>query len=297
MVGTWTMLDGRGAVRVAGPDARDFLQRVITQDVALVGPARAAWGALLTPQGKFLHEFFLVEHDGALLLDGEATRCADLAQRLSRYRLRAQVTVTPEPAFAVAAAWGDGAAAALGLPAGRGAARPFAGGIAFNDPRREGLGSRVLAPREGLPTAMAAAGLTGGDHAGWDRMRLASAVPDGSRDIEIDKSVLLEANFDLFDGIDWAKGCYIGQEVTARTRYRGLLKRRLVGVTIDGPVPAPGTPVTLDGREIGEMRSAAGKRGLALLRLDALAGTAGSSLCAGDANLLADALPMAARES
>jgi len=280
------MLEDRGAVGVAGPEARDFLQRVITQDVEKVGPGRAAWGALLTPQGKFLHEFFLVEHAGALLLDGEAARCADLAQRLSRYRLRARVTVTPEPAFAVAAAWGDGAAAALGLPAGRGAARPFAGGVAYNDPRHDGLGTRILAPRDGLAAAMAAAGLATGNPADWDRLRLICGVPDGSRDLEINKSVLLEANFDLLDGIDWAKGCYIGQEITARTRYRGLLKRRLVGVAIDGPMPAPGTPVTLDGREIGEMRSAAGGHGLALLRLDALAGVPGSPLFAGEARIL-----------
>ncbi|MGE0254429.1 MAG: folate-binding protein YgfZ [Alphaproteobacteria bacterium] len=297
MGGRWTMLDGRGAVRVDGPDARDFLQRVITQDLGRVGPEQAAWGALLTPQGKFLHEFFLVEHDGALLLDGEAPRCGDLAQRLSRYRLRARVTVAPEPAFAVAAAWGDGAPAALGLPAIRGAARVFAGGVAFNDPRHDGLGARVLAPRAGLATALVAAGLAEADPAGWDAVRLACGVPDGSRDLEIDRSVLLEANFDLLDGIDWSKGCYIGQEVTARTRYRGLLKRRLVGVAIDGPTPPPGTPVTLDGREIGEMRSAAGGRGLALLRLDALAGAAGAPLAAGPARLVADPLPDAAREA
>jgi folate-binding protein YgfZ len=105
----------------------------------------------------------------------------------------------------------------------------------------------------------------------WDEYRLALGLPDGSRDLEAEKTVLLEAGFDELNGISWTKGCYMGQELTARTRYRGLLKRRLVPVRIEGPTPAPGTIVVSDVRDVGSMRSAAGNRGLAVLRLDSLA--------------------------
>ena len=116
--------------------------------------------------------------------------------------------------------------------------------------------------------ALSAAGLAEDDFAAYDRLRLALGVPDGSRDLVLDKSILLEAGFDELNGVDWQKGCYIGQELTARTKYRGLIKKRLLPVTIDGSAPAPGTIVTADGREAGEMRSSRDGRGLALLRLE-----------------------------
>jgi folate-binding protein YgfZ len=104
----------------------------------------------------------------------------------------------------------------------------------------------------------------------WDLHRLGLGLPDGSRDMEAEKSVLLEAGFDELNGISWTKGCYMGQELTARTKYRGLVKRRLVPIRIDGAVPEPGAPILRDGREVGTMRSAGGRNGMAVLRLDAL---------------------------
>ena len=121
----------------------------------------------------------------------------------------------------------------------------------------------------------------------WDRRRLALGLPDGSRDLVVEKSVLLENGFDEMNGVDWKKGCYMGQELTARSKYRGLAKKRLTPVIIDGPPPEAGTPVTLDGAEAGEMRSHAGELGLAMLRLDILEQLAGgaATLSAGDARL------------
>ncbi|MEO9188758.1 MAG: folate-binding protein, partial [Acetobacteraceae bacterium] len=132
------------------------------------------------------------------------------------------------------------------------------------DPRLEGAGWRVLAPEA------VAANATEDE---YDLHRLALGLPDGSRDMEAEKTVLLEAGFDELNGVSWSKGCYMGQELTARTKYRGLLKRRLVPVAIAGSLPPPGTPVTRDGIEVGTMRSGRESLGMALLRLDALEGT------------------------
>jgi hypothetical protein len=118
-------------------------------------------------------------------------------------------------------------------------------------------------------------------------LRLANGIPDGSRDLSIEKAILLEAGFDELNGVDWQKGCYIGQELTARTKYRGLIKRRLMPVRVDGPLPPAGTLVMLDGQEAGEMRSGQGGIALALLRLEAVAAAAeaGRALQAGEARL------------
>jgi folate-binding protein YgfZ len=134
-------------------------------------------------------------------------------------------------------------------------------GLVAEDTRLPGAGWRVLSG--GAVTADAS-------FAAWDAHRLALGLPDGSRDMEIDKTVLLEAGFDELGGVSWTKGCYMGQELTARTRYRGLLKRRLLPVVAEGTVPAPGTAIMAGERVVGDMRSGAGGRGLAVLRLDAL---------------------------
>ena len=121
------------------------------------------------------------------------------------------------------------------------------------------------------------------DAAAWDAHRLALGLPDGSRDMEAEKSLLLEAGFDELNGASWSKGCYMGQELTARTRYRGLVKRRLVPVTVEGALPAPGTPVFRGEAEVGTMRSGLGSQGMALLRLEAI--NAGAPLRCGGASL------------
>jgi hypothetical protein len=153
--------------------------------------------------------------------------------------------------------------------------------VVYVDPRLAALGARAILPRDAALSALA--GFAPAELAAYDRMRLGHGVPDGSRDLVPEKSLLLESGFDELHGIDWNKGCYIGQELTARTRYRGLVRRRLVPVAIDGPPPAPGTLVTADGREVGEMRSACDGLGLALLRLEAA--HSATPLQAGDARL------------
>jgi hypothetical protein len=276
----FTILDSRGILTVGGADRRSFLQGLVSNDVDKVGPAQARYAALLTAQGKYLHDFMMIERDEAILLDGEMARLADLKRRLSIYRLRAKVNIEERPDLAVAAVFGGNALTALDLPEEPGAARPLASGVAFVDPRLPSLGARSILPRTNAEPALADAGLVETSFEDYDRLRLALGIPDGSRDLVPEKSILLEAGFDELNGVDWNKGCYIGQELTARTKYRGLIKRRLVPVRIDGPAPAPGTVLHADGREVGEMRSSQDGHGLALLRIDALGRQA---LAAGDA--------------
>ena len=267
----FVVFDDRGVIAVSGPDRRSFLQGLVSNDIEKVTPDRAVYAALLTAQGKYLHDFIMVEVGEAIWLDGELPRLADLKRRFSVYRLRAKVVIDDMPGLAVAAVFGAAACRALDLPEEAGAARPLGAGVALVDPRLAALGARVILPRDEIRPALAAAGLTEADFAAYDRHRLALGIPDGSRDLVVEKSILLESGFDELNGVDWQKGCYVGQELTARTKYRGLIKKRLFPVRIEGSAPAPGTIVTLNGKEAGEMRSSRDGIGLALLRLDAVA--------------------------
>jgi len=156
--------------------------------------------------------------------------------------------------------------------------------VVFTDPRLAALGARATLPRDRIRQTLTATGATEADFAEYDRLRLSLGIPDGSRDLVPDKSILLESGFDELHGIDWNKGCYIGQELTARTKYRGLIKKRLFPVRIDGPAAEPGAIVTLDGHEAGEMRSSRGGIGLALLRLEAV--SAAKKLTAGPTTIV-----------
>jgi folate-binding protein YgfZ len=289
---SYTILEHRAVLMLAGPDVRSFLQGIVSNDVERVSTERALWNAFLTPQGKFLYEFFLVERPGAeegatlFWLECEAERRTDLMRRLKMYKLRAKVELSDTgEELAVAVLFGPGVSEALGLATGKlGRALDFAGGVAFLDPRLAGLGGRALLPRAGAEAALQAAGFAEAGLEAYDGLRIGLGVPDGSRDLEVEKSLLLESGFDELNGLDWDKGCYMGQELTARTRYRGLTKKRLLPVEIDGPVPEPGTVVRSGEREAGVLRSTADGWGLALLRLEHL-GEEAAPLTAGEARL------------
>jgi hypothetical protein len=267
----------RGAVAVEGPDRVTFLQGLVSADVREAAPGHAPWSALLTPQGKWLHEFFVFADQERLVLECERERAGDLAQRLSRFRLRAKVAVADiSPSIVVATGWG-------------GTAMPQ--GLAAPDPRLPGAGWRGVFPAGDAPAATV-------DWSAWDAHRLALGLPDGSRDLEADRTLLLEAWFDVLNGVSWTKGCYMGQELTARTKYRGLVKRHLVPVTVSGALPAPGTPVLRDGTEVGTVRSGRGTAALAMLRTDALRTDAlAGPLAAGEAALTPAPLPWMAAEA
>lgn len=280
-------LASRGILQIEGSDARTFLQGVATNDIMQVGPERAVWTAFLTPQGKFLHEFFVAEApDGSLWIDCEAERYEDLTKRLSIYRLRAKANfLDRREDLAVAALMGEAALGQMDLPALEGYARPFGGGVVFVDPRLGQLGARAVLPRATLESTLSEAGFALDDPEDYDRLRLRLGVPDGSRDLEVERATLIESGFDELHGISWEKGCFLGQELTARMKYRGLAKKRLVPVAIEGPAPAPGTEVRRAGKPAGEMRSATDGVGLALLRLDQIEAEESGALEAGEARL------------
>ncbi|GAA4496101.1 CAF17-like 4Fe-4S cluster assembly/insertion protein YgfZ [Gluconacetobacter tumulicola] len=238
-------LPDRSVLALSGLDRHSFLQGLVSNDVTEVAPGHAVWAALLTAQGRWVADFFLfADPDGArLLLDCEAAQADMLRQRLLRYRLRSDVSID-QTGFAVHAAWGAVPPmidSAIGAP----------------DPRLAEAGWRLLLPRPAEDAA---------DHAAYDAHRLALGLPDGSRDCEDGKTLLLEANFESLNGISWTKGCYMGQELTARTRYRGLVKRKLLPVS-GAALPPPGTPLLQAGKEAGHMASSRDGHGLAMVRL------------------------------
>jgi folate-binding protein YgfZ len=246
-------LADRGVLEISGADRISFLQGMVSNDVTQTAPGRAIWAALLTPQGKWLADFFILTEGERLLLECERAQVPDLAHRLSRFKLRAQVAFQDlSQSLFVHVAWNGDAQA---LPDAFIAEAP--------DPRLPNAGTRILSNR---PLA------TNATPDEWQAHRLQLGLPDGTRDLEAEKTVLLEAGFDELSGVSWTKGCYMGQELTARTKYRGLVKRRLFPVQFDGTPAPPGALILQNNREVGTMRSAMGTIGLALLRLDSLDG-------------------------
>ena len=272
---SFSLVPHRSVIAVGGPDRVDFLQGLISNDTTKVAPGRAIWAALLTPQGRFLNDMFVADDgNGMLLLETDRERAPGLAKKLGLYKLRSKVTVEDRSAaMEVAVVFGSAAESVL----------PLEDGVAFVDPRLPDLGVRVLAPAGRASTLLAARGIATESLEAYDALRLKLGVPDGSRDLVVDKALLLENGFDELNGVDWQKGCYMGQELTARTKYRALIRKRLLPVRIDGALPAPGTAILKDGREVGELRSGSGGRALAMLRLDAV--HASGALTAGEARL------------
>jgi folate-binding protein YgfZ len=273
---SFSLVPHRGVIAVGGPDRVDFLQGLVSNDTTKVTPGNAIWAALLTPQGRFLNDMFVADGgDDTLLLETERERAPQLARKLGLYKLRSKVTVEDRSAtMEVAVVFGTGAEKATSVE----------GAVAFADPRLPGLGVRVLAPTGSAEPRLTAMGIIQAPLEAYDALRLQLGAPDGSRDLVIEKALLLENGFDELNGVDWQKGCYMGQELTARTKYRALIRKRLFPVRIEGALPAPGTSVFEDGREVGELRSGSGGRALAMLRLDAV--KAGHRLTAGDSAIV-----------
>lgn len=267
----------RGVLSLTGEDRAAYLQGLITNDTAKLSTERALYAAFLTPQGKYLHDFSIAVLNAAgeerYLLDVEASRRADLLKRLSMYRLRSKVALADASAdWVVAILYGATVLDTLGLPAEPGATKVFGNGIVFTDPRLAALGARAFLPRAEAAAWLSDAGLKQGELDAYDHLRLELGVPESGRDLIPDKSILLESGFDELNAIDWQKGCYMGQELTARTKYRGLVRKRLLPVKIDGATPQAGTPVMAGDKDIGEIRSHStdGSIGIAMLRLEAL---------------------------
>jgi folate-binding protein YgfZ len=247
-------LADRGVVSVSGADAAGFLQGLLTNDVERITPGEARYAALLTPQGKILFDMIVVrapDADGAVfLLDCGAAEAAGLARRLGFYKLRAKVAVANESATrAVAAFWG---------------AEPgtIEGALLYADPRDPRLGWRAI-----LPRSIAAA--LGSEHAAeYEGLRIGVVAPKGGVDFAYGDAFPHDADLDLLHGVDFDKGCYVGQEVVSRMKHRGTARKRIVRVKLTGPPPVPATPVMDRDLAVGALGSSSGREALAMLRLD-----------------------------
>lgn len=227
----------RSLICVSGPDRVSFLQGLVTVDTRKLAQARILYGAMLTPQGKFLADFFLVDHGDQILLDVDATLADDLELRLSRYRLRAQVALSRS---------------ALSVSRGLGPAPEGA----VTDPRDPALGWRYYGPS-----------LAEQDATDWEALRVALCIPEAGSELIPNESYILECGFERLGGVDFRKGCYVGQEVTARMHHKTELKKGLARVALDGPV-AYGTQIMAEGKEVGTVLTRAGHNAIAYLRFD-----------------------------
>ena len=255
------LLPDRALVAVTGPDAAALLQGVLTCNVETLQAGEARLGALLTAQGKILFDFLVSRLPDGFRFDVQVDRAADLAKRLSLYRLRAQVAIAADPTVAVAAAW-DGPAPAAAE--------------AVADSRHADLGARLYAA-EGAFSADAA-------EADYHAHRIALGIPEGGRDYAFGDAFPHEALMDQLGGIDFKKGCYVGQEVVSRMQHRGTARTRILAAAYPDGAPAPGAEITAGGKVLGTTGSSAGERGIALVRIDRLV----DALAAGETPLAGD---------
>jgi tRNA-modifying protein YgfZ len=265
------LLDDRGIIEVGGADATGFLQRLITNSVLNIPKGEGRYAGLLTPQGKLLFDFFVVPLPGGpeagYLIDCSGEQTADLVKRLNLHKMRANIAVEDKSEkFAVAAIFGGEAAAGLE-------------GLIYRDTRAPHMGLRVIVPR-----GVALAKLNCADASRYEAHRIAQGVPKGGVDFVHGDVFVHDMNLDSMNGVDFKKGCYVGQEVVARVHYRNSARKRVVKIHFDGPAPAPGTLIMAGETNIGQAGSTAGDNGLAMVRLDRLAEAraAGVALKAGD---------------
>jgi folate-binding protein YgfZ len=286
-------LPDRGVVKVFGEDARNFLGGLVTTDVERIEPGSGRFGALLTPQGKIVVDFLITEasagQGGGFLLDCPRALAQSLADKLRFYKLRAKVSVENlSDSLGVIAAW-DGEAAV----------QPD---LAFADPRQPSLGLRILAAEQLAPEIAERIGAELVDASAYEAHRIACGVPRGGLDFIYGDAFPHETNMDRLHGVDFDKGCYVGQEVVSRMQHRGTARTRIVRVALDGPSPEAGATILAGDKTVGTMGSTAGDLGLALVRIDRVADAleAGLALTAGGLALhLADpdALKSAAKPS
>ena len=271
------LLTDRSVLRITGEPARGFLNNLVTGDIEQLTPGAARYAALLTPQGKIIADFLVVEapaHDGGgFFIDCPKALAAELAQKLNFYKLRAKVTIEPIDAFSVLAAWdGDGTSEY---------------GLLYRDPRLPALGLRAIIPSDLVAETAADLGATLVDASEYEAHRIALGVPRGGVDFIYGDTFPHDADLDKLNGIDFKKGCYVGQEVVSRVEHRGTARNRIVPVAFENFAAENGLAVMAGDKTIGTMGSSAGKQGLAMLRVDRVAEAidAGTPLSAGGITL------------
>lgn len=269
-------LADRGFVRVTGGDARKLLQGLVTNDLEVHGPTGATFAGLLTPQGKIMFDFFVVPAADGFLLEIDRNRAADLVKRLQMYKLRADVAVSDVSSdFRLLASWAEVGEAKI----------EDVGASNFVDPRELRLGTRiVVAARSERAPAVTT------DAPAYDARRVALGVPEGGKDYEFGEAYPHEAGFDLFNGVSFTKGCYVGQEVVSRMQNKTVVRKRVVKLKGDAPLTS-GADIMLGEAAIGRVGTVAGSEALGMLRLDRAfeAGQQGIALNAGGVTVRPDA--------
>ena len=240
-------LSDRAIIALEGPEARPFLQGLVTNDLGDLAPGYGIYAALLGPQGKILFDFFVAEGDGALLLDCASVSAEPLLKKLKQYRLRAKIEIALRPQLSVYA----------GLTG-----RPAERAITFADPRLAGLNPRSIGAAAEMPAELPGPAL-------YHAARLELGVPE-AQDFGSDKIFALDAGLDELNAISFTKGCYIGQELTARMKHRGTDRKRILTVSADAALPAAGAEVKAGATAVGELVSVYGSKAFALMRLDRL---------------------------
>jgi folate-binding protein YgfZ len=271
------LLPDRGVIKVIGDDARKFLHGLVTADMLGVAPGTAQFCALLTPQGKIVADFFVTEapqaEGGGFFLDSPRALAVTLVEKLNLYKLRAKVLIEDlTEILGVLAVW-DGAGTTKQATTKQ--------GLSYADPRLPALGLRVMIPphRAAAAASELCAELVSAED--YEAHRIALAVPRGGLDFAYGDAFPHEADMDQLGGVDFAKGCFIGQEVVSRIEHRGIARTRAVALRYDGATPETGATITAGERQVGTMGSAARGRGIALIRLDRVAEAEPSALAAG----------------
>lgn len=275
------LLTDRGVLRVAGEPARHFLHNLVTANIETLTPGHARYAALLTPQGKIIADFLVVEapaeDGGGFFIDAPKALLPDLVQKLNFYKLRAKVTIEPVYALAVLAAWDGVGTTEYGLD--------------YRDPRLPALGQRVILPADVAQEAAADLGAELIDASEYEAHRIALGVPRGGVDFIYGEVFPHDADLDKLGGVDFRKGCFVGQEVVSRVEHRGTARNRIVPVEFDAHAAEDGSPVMAGEKNVGTMGSSAGNIGLAMLRVDRVA-----DALAGGVPLLAGGIPMKLRD-
>ncbi|PNG24964.1 YgfZ/GcvT domain-containing protein [Methylocella silvestris] len=265
-----SFLADRGVVRLLGAEAEKFLQRLITNSVLSIAPGESRFSALLSPQGKLMFDFFVLPlpegPEAGYYFDCVRAQAPDLVKRLNLHKMRAKIGIEDLSESLGVAALTEGEA-----PSGIGA-------LAYRDMRAPGMGERVIASREAL------ARIADSDESTYEARRIAAGVPRGGRDFVYGDAFVQDVNLDWLNGVDFKKGCYVGQEVVARVHYRKSAKKRIVKFSFEGEPPAPGVEIAAGGPPLGQVGSISGSEGLAMIRLDRLedAKAAGAVVKAGE---------------
>jgi hypothetical protein len=252
------LLTERAVIRLTGEDATHFLQGLVTSDVKMLNSGEACFSALLTPQGKILFDFLVIavgkDEDGGFAIDMPRALLNDAVKRFGFYRLRAKVNIEPRTDLTVAVAMDGTPSEELGL--------------VYRDPRHTKLGARIILPAGDAKAVLKKAGFVIVDGEEWQKLRIALGIPEGGKDFVYGDTFPHEADMDQLAGIDFDKGCFIGQEVVSRVQHRGTARTRIVPVSFEHAAPSAGVEVKIGDKPAGFMGSAANGRGLAKIRLD-----------------------------